>query len=237
MCASPCGTIPSGFCANSMKYLTEDPHPDRIRFFLFRHGHLENSERAVINGSTDIPLSDRGRIQMQFWKERLSALTVNACVSSNLHRTIEGMKILAGERNLVAEENAGFRERSFGAWEGKTRPEISAIDAEGYLRWQQIDLTFRPAGGESLREFHDRISQSLEEYIDRTGYGKNVLMVAHSGVNRILLLKAMGLSLEHYFRFSQDYAAMNIIDFFRKGPPVVHLLNCFPSMVGGGAYA
>ncbi|MHB1605622.1 MAG: histidine phosphatase family protein [Leptospirales bacterium] len=220
-----------------MKYLTEDPHPDRLRFFLLRHGHLENSERAVINGSTDIPLSDRGRRQMHFWKEELKPLAVNACVSSNLHRTIEGMEILTSDRDLVKEQNAGFRERSFGIWEGKTRGEISAIDPEGYVRWQQIDLSFEPTGGESLRTFHDRISQTLEEYVDRTGYGKNVLMVGHSGVNRILLLKAMGLSLEQYFRFSQDYAALNIIDFFRKGPPIVHLLNCFPSVLGGWADA
>ncbi len=216
-----------------MKYLAESIHPDRIRFFLFRHGHLENSEQSVINGSTDIPLSDRGRSQMEFWREHFRVMSIDSCVSSNLQRTIEGIRILTDGRMLFREQNPEFRERSFGTWEGKTRQEISALDPEGYLRWQELDLSFAPDGGESLRGFHGRISLALKDYIARTGFGKNVLMVGHSGVNRVFLLNAMGLSLEHYFRFSQDYAALNIIDFFREGPPVVHLLNCPPSMVGG----
>ncbi len=216
-----------------MKYLLEPSHPDRLRFFLFRHGHLENSEQSIINGSTDIPLSDQGRTQMEFWRSHFQSMCVHSCVSSNLQRTIEGIKILANGRKIEMEHTSGFRERSFGVWEGKTRKEIALIDPEGYRRWLQVDLSFAPPEGESLDGFNDRVSLSLEDYVDRTGFGKNVLMVGHSGVNRIVLLKAMGLSLDHYFRFSQDYAALNIIDFFRKGPPVLHLLNCPPSMIGG----
>ncbi len=213
-----------------MKYFDETPHPDRLRLFLFRHGHLENSEKSVINGSTDIPLSEIGRKQMHFWKEKLSPFSFQDFISSDLSRTLEGIAILAQGRNATHRKLSGFRERSFGIWEGKTRSQIASSDPEGYALWQKVDLSFSPPEGESLSTFRSRIHTALERFIAETGFGRNVLMVGHSGVNRVLLLRALGVPLENYFRFSQDYAALNIIDFYRAGPPVVLLLNRLPDV-------
>lgn len=213
-----------------MKYFHESTHPDRLRLFLFRHGHLENSEKSVINGTTDIPLSETGRKQMFYWNERLSNSSFQDFVSSNLIRTMEGISILSLGRNATPRAIPGFKERSFGVWEGKTRSQIASMDPEGYALWQKVDLTFAPPEGESLSVFQSRILKAFDHFLSDTGFGKNVLMVGHSGVNRILLLRAFGLPLENYFRFSQDYAALNIIDFFRTGPPVVLLLNRLPDM-------
>lgn len=213
-----------------MKYFYETPHPDRLRLFLFRHGHLENSEKSVINGSTDIALSDIGRMQMHYWQEKLSAISFQDFISSDLSRTVEGISILAHGRNAIPRKLSGFKERSFGTWEGKTRSQISSSDPEGYSLWQKVDLSFSPPEGESLNAFQSRIDKTLDRFIAETGFGRNVLMVGHSGVNRVLLLRALGLPLENYFRFSQDYAALNIIDFYRAGPPVVLLLNRLPDM-------
>ena len=216
-----------------MKYFDETPHPDRSRFFLFRHGHLENSEKSVINGSTDIALSDIGRMQMHYWQEKLSAISFQDFISSDLSRTVEGISILAHGRNAIPRKLSGFKERSFGTWEGKTRSQISSSDPEGYALWQKVDLSFSPPEGESLSAFQSRIHKTLDRFVAETGFGRNVLMVGHSGVNRVLILRALGLPLENYFRFSQDYAALNIIDFYRVGPPVVHLLNSLPDMMEG----
>ena len=52
----------------------------------------------------------------------------------------------------------------------------------------------------------------------------SIAVVAHGGVNRIILCHIMGIPLENIFRIEQDFAAVNIIEFWEKYP-VVKLLN------------
>ncbi|MHB8174721.1 MAG: histidine phosphatase family protein, partial [Nitrospirota bacterium] len=47
----------------------------------------------------------------------------------------------------------------------------------------------------------------------------------HGGVNRVILSFALGLELKNVFRIEQRYGALNIIDFYEDGMPVVKLLN------------
>jgi alpha-ribazole phosphatase/probable phosphoglycerate mutase len=49
--------------------------------------------------------------------------------------------------------------------------------------------------------------------------------VAHGGVNRIILLDAIGAALEQAFSIEQDYGCLNIIDYLDDGLSVVRLLN------------
>ena len=215
---------PSGV---DVKYLKDSSHPDRLRIFLLRHGHLENSERHVINGSTDVSLSPAGLLQMEIWKNCFSGSSLDGFYSSSLRRTIDGVRILSEGRGIPSQAVFGFRERSFGDWEGMTRDKIEQQDPEGYKRWLKLDPEFAPPNGESLAMFRERVVEALEGILEKS-FGKNIMVVGHSGVNRILLLRALGLGLDRYFGISQDYACLNIIDFYRKGPPVVHLLNAPP---------
>ncbi|MFZ3136959.1 MAG: histidine phosphatase family protein [Thermodesulfovibrionales bacterium] len=56
------------------------------------------------------------------------------------------------------------------------------------------------------------------------GEGEHVAIVAHGGVNRIILCLILGIPLENIFRIEQDYGALNIIEFWEKYP-VVKLIN------------
>jgi len=53
----------------------------------------------------------------------------------------------------------------------------------------------------------------------------DVALVAHGGVNRIILLDAIGAALEQAFSIEQDYGCLNIIDYLDDGLSVVRLLN------------
>ena len=54
---------------------------------------------------------------------------------------------------------------------------------------------------------------------------KHVLVVAHGGVNRVLLLDALGLGLRGLGTLEQDPACLNVLDLEADGRPVVRLLN------------
>jgi alpha-ribazole phosphatase len=55
--------------------------------------------------------------------------------------------------------------------------------------------------------------------------GGEVLVIAHGGVNRVILLDAIGAPFSSMFRIEQDYGCLNIIDYYGDGIPVVTLLN------------
>jgi probable phosphoglycerate mutase len=49
------------------------------------------------------------------------------------------------------------------------------------------------------------------EEIARQNKG-SVLIVAHAGVNRVILCHVLGMPLANLFRLDQDYGALNMID-------------------------
>ena len=54
--------------------------------------------------------------------------------------------------------------------------------------------------------------------------GERVAIVAHGGVNRVILCHALGLELRYMERIAQRHAALNIIEFLEEDV-VVQLLN------------
>ena len=55
--------------------------------------------------------------------------------------------------------------------------------------------------------------------------GGEIVIVAHGGVNRVILLDAIGASLKNLFHIEQDYGCHNIIDYFTDNIAVVKKLN------------
>jgi alpha-ribazole phosphatase/probable phosphoglycerate mutase len=117
-----------------------------------------------------------------------------------------------------------LREKNFGIWEGLSLNEIKEKCPEEFEAWTGNPLKFCPMGGESTLEVRERVIKVFDEIIGKHN-GEYIAIVAHGGVNRIILCHIMGIPLENIFRIEQDYGALNIIEFWDKYP-VVKLLNC-----------
>jgi alpha-ribazole phosphatase/probable phosphoglycerate mutase len=79
-----------------------------------------------------------------------------------------------------------------------------------------------PGGGESIGRFSERIMRCFERI--RAEEGKDMAIVAHGGVNRVILCHALGLHLSGMFNIQQNYGCLNIIDYF-KDSTLVRLVN------------
>src|SRR3972149_6993619 len=55
--------------------------------------------------------------------------------------------------------------------------------------------------------------------------GDNVVIVSHGGVNRIVLLWSLNMALKDFYRLQQNYAALNIVNFYDNGNSIVELMN------------
>jgi len=204
----------------------EQMNAGRTRLYLVRHGELVTSHLWLYVGHMDVVLNDTGRCQIARLARRLSAEPIDELLSSDLTRTMQSAEIISGVTGLTPEPDPAFREVSLGQWEGLSRDQIIERYPEDFeLRSRDI-VNYRIQGGESFADLRDRVMPRLMAVLAQH-QGKNLLLVAHGGVNRVILCNALGLELAQMTHIDQAYGCLNIIDYF-DGMPVVRLMNELP---------
>jgi alpha-ribazole phosphatase len=197
---------------------------EKTRIYLIRHGEVEGAGTRRYNGHADVSLSEHGVAQYHQMKERLAGRNISACYSSDLIRCAVGAEIIASRLGLTPILEPGLRELDIGQWEGKTWAELqSKYPLEWQARIADI-VNYRVPGGESLNDLHARIMPVINAIVERHR-GEDVLVVAHGGANRVVLLDTMGAPLSSLFSIEQEYCCLNIIDYFVDGKAVIKLLN------------
>jgi len=197
---------------------------DRTRIHLIRHGEVAGAGTPRYNGHADVPLSQRGVEQYHALKLRLETAGITACYTSDLTRCRTGADILGRHLKVEPVVEPALRELNIGVWEGLTWDEIqSRWPAEWAERLADI-VNYRVPQGENLLDLQARIMPVIERIVVRHR-GENVLVVAHGGANRVILLNAIGAPLSSLFAIEQNYCCYNIIDYYSDGNRVVTLLN------------
>jgi broad specificity phosphatase PhoE len=222
--------------------------------YLIRHGETEGSGAKRYLGSIDVPLSEKGIQQIRdvsfFIRKDLKTLgaaqhssylkevhhaphtdnesgltegALQAVYSSDLSRAIKSGQIVAEPYALRVIVIPELRERSFGIWEGMTFSEIKETYPSEFESWAGNPLKYSPPGGESTMEVHERVIRALDMILSHHR-GDRIAIIAHGGVNRIILCHLLGIPLENIFRIEQNHGAVNIIEFWEKYP-VVKLMN------------
>jgi len=167
-----------------------------LQLYIIRHGQTEDNAAKVIMGSRDVPLSENGRTQAKALANRLADQDFDICISSDLARASETMKIVIGDDAFI--KAPSLRERNYGEFEGW--PVSYLIDA--IIDTSVLPEEFCPAGGESLQVVEKRLMSMWNEYFNSfDGIG---LLSGHGDVNRSLLKCLMGLSYREQFRLAQD---------------------------------
>lgn len=202
------------------EFLPED-RPTRV--YLLRHGEVTLFDRKTFNGQTDVGLTPRGIVQLEEIAARLASCPIRAVYTSDLQRSVRGGAAIAKACGVSLFQMPGLREKRFGVWEGCTAEEISRRDPEGWSIWLTHPDESRPEGGETYREVGERALAALEMILKKHA-GEEIAIVAHGGVNKVLLADALGQSPSALFRIEQKYAALNILDYFRN-EAVVKLVN------------
>jgi len=198
------------------------------RLYLIRHGQVANHYEYRYNGHFDVDITSTGVEQMTRVADFLASHTVDAVYSSDLQRTVKGGRIIGRRLGTEPVMVRALRELNLGRWEGLTRAEaVAKYPDDAGFSFQDL-ATSRIKEGESLIELRARVMPALEGILEKHK-GETVCVVAHGGVNRVILSEAMRLPLENFFRIEQDYGCLNIIDYLEDGMKVVKLLNGGPN--------
>ncbi|MEI6127745.1 MAG: histidine phosphatase family protein [Pseudomonadota bacterium] len=201
----------------------EEMKDGRTRLYLVRHGELTTSQEWRYVGHMDVDLNSAGVEQLQRLGARLKDETIDVVLSSDLKRTVRSAEIISATIGRSPIPEPDFREISLGCWEGMTMNEIVEKFPEEFEKRSLNIAEYRIEGGESFADVHSRAIPRLMSYLAEYK-GKNILLVAHGGVNRVILCHVLGVSLKNLTRIDQSYGCLNIIDYF-NGEPVVRLVN------------
>jgi len=194
------------------------------RIHLLRHGQVEGFEKKRYNGQGDIKLTDLGRQQSAAFAGRFQHKKLTAIYSSDLLRC----RIAADQIALLQEAKpiykAELRELHIGDWEGQTWEQLQREYPELWQARLDDIVNVAPPGGENLVQLAERVRPVIKEII-AAHPGGEIVIVGHGGLNRVILLDAIGAPLERMFHIEQDYGCHNIIDYFTDGIAVVKKLN------------
>jgi probable phosphoglycerate mutase len=146
---------------------------DAQHIVLVRHGESAWNAIGRLQGQADAPLSERGREQARALRDTLAALPPMGLITSDLSRARD-TGVLAGFDG--AEEDARWRERSLGVWEGRIETDVPADELRAFRERDHV-----PAGGEHWAELQARVGAALEEL---AGRGGSSLVFTHGGCVR-----------------------------------------------------
>ena len=196
----------------------------KTRIYLMRHGQVAGYEEKRYNGHADVPLTPEGEAQFGLLQLRLKKKEISAVYSSDLSRCLHGARLLAASHDLEVQSDAQLRELNIGNWEGKTWMELQELYPQEWQARLDDIVNYRVPQGESLSDLADRVRPVIAG-IAAAHRGEEVVVVAHGGTNRIILLDAIGAPLSCLFAIEQSYGCLNIIDYYADGNAVVQLLN------------
>ncbi|WP_435102914.1 histidine phosphatase family protein [Arhodomonas sp. AD133] len=176
----------------------------RARFVDFiRHGVPVGGRRY--RGHRDDPLSEQG------WHEMWAAVgddppSWSLIVTSPLRRCAEFATELGGCLDVPVITETGFKEISFGAWEGRTVDAILAESPEEISAYWHDPVANTPPRGESLPDFRDRVVAAWERLLERQA--RHVLVVGHGGLIRTLVGHVLGMPLPSVLRLEVPNAGI-----------------------------
>ena len=205
-----------------------DPSLEGKRLYLMRHGktYEPDLDAAMVSeeGDADLALTEDGVRGVESTANALAGLGLDAAYSSTFHRSAETARIVAAPHSLEVQTRAEFEELRLypvagGDLRATARRYIDLVKQLAQTPPHGVELD----GGMTLGQVLEGAIKALLECL--TSPGQRILIVAHGGINRLLLTQLMGIPLERFLSIDQDFACVNAIEFVRRGRPWVRAIN------------
>lgn len=179
------------------------------RIYLVRHGEIDCGKEKRYIGITDLPLNDKGRAQAYRLKAYFSDIDIEKAYISPLIRCVQTSEIVLESKGIEGIRVDALKEINLGEWEGKSFAYIKGHFPEQYKKRGIYMDCFAPPGGESFEQLQRRVMPAFDRIIDSTD--GNILIIAHAGVNRVIISRLKALPLRDIMKLPQPYGCVNIL--------------------------
>ena len=164
--------------------------------WLVRHGESTWNTLGLAQGHNDqARLTPHGIRQAWRVVGQLCDRPIRALYASDLHRAMETAAPLASVLGLPVQRDARLRERCLGVLEGTATAAVPAA-LTGLAADRVADPDARPPGGESLRDFYQRVAGFAADVPAAGPEGGEIAVVAHGGTLRMLTAYLGGIEVE-----------------------------------------
>lgn len=160
-----------------------------MELYIVRHGETVWNAENLLQGSTDIELSENGRALAGETGENLEGVHFDKIYSSPLIRAYETANLIRGHRNIPIIRDERLRELCFGVNEGKNMLKLLKDEEDPFHHlFKRPDLYQAPAGGETLEHVCRRAAEFMREIIEpQEKEAERIMIVAHGALNKAIM--------------------------------------------------
>lgn len=148
-----------------------------MKLFVVRHGETKENISKMMQGNMDTLLNETGKLQAKALLNKVEEKKIDLIISSPLKRAYETALIIANGIDIITDDR--LRSRNHGEFEGMCRNDVKLSD------YWNIKKNVKYEKAESVMDLYKRVESLLLE-IKENYSDKNILLVTHSGIVRIL---------------------------------------------------
>lgn len=189
------------------------------RVIIVRHGQSTYNAQKKIQGRCDKSvLTDKGINDAQLVGKALRGLKIDAFYCSPLQRAKHTAEII--QQHLTdaptLQPTEHLMEVDLPLWEEMKKDEVISKFGADYHQWKTApqDFKMRVGGQEHypVRALYQQAQgfwqQAIAQHQEQT-----ILITAHNGINRCLIMSAIGISIDRYHEIQQSNCCINILNF------------------------
>ncbi|WP_035799946.1 histidine phosphatase family protein [Crocosphaera chwakensis] len=193
------------------------------RVIIVRHGQSSYNAKRLIQGRSDESVvTEKGRQDAQKVGNTLSSLPIDAIYSSPLQRAKTTAEIIQNcfKEPPTLSPTEQLREVDLPLWEKLHKDEVAKKFPDEYQCWKERPHEFKMvlSTSEGQREHFPVLSlyeqaQEFWQTLLEKHQNQTILIVAHNGINRCLIMSAIGVPPSHYHRIQQSNCCINVLNF------------------------
>ncbi|WP_204102646.1 MULTISPECIES: histidine phosphatase family protein [Spirulina sp. CCY15215] len=193
------------------------------RVIIVRHGQSSYNAQQKIQGRCDESvLTEQGQTEAKKVGMALQGVTFDAFYHSPLQRATQTASIIQQylANSLTPEAKEELREVDLPLWEKLSKQEVVEKFPADYRCWKERPHEFKmlvsePAGEKEhfpVLSLYEQAQLFWQEAIAKH-QGQTILIVAHNGINRCLIMSAIGIPPERYHTIQQSNCCINVLNF------------------------
>lgn len=155
-----------------------------MKLYVIRHGETNWNKEKKIQGQADIDLNEKGILQAYEQKKELEKYKFDYIYSSPLKRTVKTAQIINENRKIPIIISEKIISRNFAEFQGVKRTnDIVQEFTEAQIDDFQLNVCYKNI--EKIQDVCNRVWQLLSD-LKKEHVNKNILLVAHGGICRII---------------------------------------------------
>ncbi|MCR3758276.1 histidine phosphatase family protein [Clostridium felsineum] len=189
---------------------------------LVRHGETEWNVQGRFQGCHDINLTNNGIRQAEKVSKRLEG-KFDCVYASPLKRAFDTASLIAETKGIKPVVEEDLREINFGLWEGLTMKDIELEFPKEFNIWRNDAEEGPLCGGDlSIKRASLRAKEAVLKIV-RENKGKSIVMVAHGGIIKAVLIALFNWDMLMYHRILLGNTSICKLEFNDDMPRIVTL--------------